>query len=87
MADVVTLEYRANERGHIAIITLNNEKKLNAMDQDQFAVLGKCLREIALRDDVYVTVLTAKGRYFSAYVLMQIYRMNGSIDKQPVERT
>jgi hypothetical protein len=29
MADVVTLEYRKNARGFIAIITLNNEKKLN----------------------------------------------------------
>jgi hypothetical protein len=29
MADVVTLEYKGNERGYIAIITLNNEKKLN----------------------------------------------------------
>jgi enoyl-CoA hydratase/carnithine racemase len=29
MVDVVTLEYKQNERGYIAIITLNNEKKLN----------------------------------------------------------
>lgn len=66
MEDVVTLEYRKNERGHIAIITLNNEKKLNSMNQDQFAVLAKRMREVAARDDVYVTVLTGKGRYFSA---------------------
>ena len=66
MEDVVTLEYRKNERGHIAIITLNNEKKLNSMNQDQFAVLAKRMREVASRDDVYVTVLTGKGRYFSA---------------------
>lgn len=66
MADVVTLQYRKNERGHIAIITINNEKKLNAMNQDNYYTLSKCLREIAARDDVYITVLTGKGRYFSA---------------------
>jgi Delta3-Delta2-enoyl-CoA isomerase len=68
MADVVTLEYRASERGHIAIITLNNEKKLNAMTQDNYYTLSKYLREIADKPDVYITVLTGKGRFFSAYV-------------------
>jgi peroxisomal 3,2-trans-enoyl-CoA isomerase len=63
---VVTLEYRENERGHIAIITLNNEKKLNAMTQDNYYTLSQHLREIANRPDVYITVLTGKGRYFSA---------------------
>ena len=69
MADVISLEYRANERGHIAIITINNEKKLNAMTQDDYYALSKYLREIAAREDVYITVLTGKGRYFSAYDL------------------
>lgn len=69
MADpVVTLEYRANGRGNIAVITLNNEKKLNAMTQDNYYTLSQYLREVAKRDDVYITVLTAKGRFFSAYV-------------------
>lgn len=66
MADVVSLEYRANERGHIAIITINNEKKLNAMNQEHYYTLSKYMREIAERDDVYITVLTGKGRFFSA---------------------
>lgn len=86
MGDVVTLEYRSNERGHIAIITLNNEKKLNSMNQDQFAILGKCMREVALRDDVYVTVLTGKGRYFSAYVLGHISIARVRFDEHPVEQ-
>lgn len=73
MEDVVTLEYRKSERSYIAVITLNNEKKLNSMNQDQFAVLARRLREVALRDDVHVTVLTGKGRYFSAYVLSNYY--------------
>ncbi|KAK3719626.1 dodecenoyl-CoA isomerase [Vermiconidia calcicola] len=67
MADpVVTLEYRKNERGHIAVITLNNEKKLNAMTQDNYYTLSQHLREIADKPDVYITVLTGKGKFFSA---------------------
>ena len=66
MTDVVSLEYRVNERGHIAIITINNEKKLNAMNQEHYYVLSKYMREIAERNDVYVTMLTGKGRFFSA---------------------
>ena len=72
MAGMVNLEYRKNARGHIAIITLNNEKKLNAMNQDDYYALSRCLREIAARDDVYITVLTGKGRYFSAYASISI---------------
>jgi len=53
-------------RGKIAIITINNEKKLNAMTQDYYFRLSQLLREIATRDDIYITVLTAKGRFFSA---------------------
>lgn len=66
MADVVTLEYRKYGRGTIAIITINNEKKLNAMNQDNYYTLSKYLREVAEREDVTVTVMTGKGRYFSA---------------------
>ena len=70
MAEVVTLDYRKSERGNIAVITLNNEKKLNAMTQDNYYRLSQHLREIADRPDVYVTVLTGKGRYFSAYAAL-----------------
>ena len=58
----VTLEVR----GKIAIITLCNEKKLNAMTQDLYFRLSQLMREVAKMDEVYVTVLTAKGRFFSA---------------------
>lgn len=66
MADpsTVTLEVR----GKIAIITLNIEKKLNAMTQDHYFRLSQLMREVAKREDVFVTVLTGKGRFFSAYV-------------------
>ena len=65
MADnAITLEYR----GKTAVITLNQPKKLNALTQDQYYILAKYMHEIAARDDIFITVLTGTGRYFSAYV-------------------
>ncbi|KAL8646425.1 MAG: hypothetical protein Q9210_006152 [Variospora velana] len=52
--------------GKIAIITLNLPHKLNALTQDLYYRLSCLLREIATRDDIYITILTGKGRYFSA---------------------
>lgn len=64
MADpsVIDLEYR----GRVAVITINNAKKLNALTQMQYYDLATKLREVATHDEVYITLLTAKGRYFSA---------------------
>ena len=59
---VVTLEVR----GRVAIITLCNEKKLNAMTQDTYFRLSQLLRQVAKMDEVFITVLTGKGRFFSA---------------------
>lgn len=54
-------------QGKIAIITLNVEKKLNALTRDLYYRLSNLMREAAARDDIYITILTGKGRYFSAY--------------------
>ncbi|KAK3672899.1 dodecenoyl-CoA isomerase [Recurvomyces mirabilis] len=54
------------KRGKIAIITLNLEKKLNALTQEYYFRIAKLLNEIAKDNSVYITVLTAKGRFFSA---------------------
>jgi Delta3-Delta2-enoyl-CoA isomerase len=63
MADKsVTIEYK----GRIAVITIDNQKKLNAMTQDQYYIIAKFLREVATHEEVFVTVLTGKGRFFSA---------------------
>ncbi|EJT69264.1 Delta(3,5)-Delta(2,4)-dienoyl-CoA isomerase [Gaeumannomyces tritici R3-111a-1] len=59
---VISLEYR----GRLAIITIDNEKKLNALNQQGYYDLSQRLREVATHDEVYITLLTAKGRYFSA---------------------
>ncbi|KAF2647445.1 ClpP/crotonase [Lophiostoma macrostomum CBS 122681] len=53
-------------QGKLAIITLNQPKKLNALNQDQYYRLATAMHEVAARDDVYITVLTGNGRYFSA---------------------
>lgn len=62
MSDAITVEYR----GRVAIITLNQPKKLNALNGDQYYALAKAMYEVAERDEVYITVLTGKGRFFSA---------------------
>lgn len=59
----VTLE----TRGRIAIITLNREKKLNALDADSYYRLATLMQEVAAMPNIYITILTGKGRFFSAY--------------------
>lgn len=65
---VIQVEYK----GRLAIITINNEKKLNALSMAQYHELAVAMNEIAKRDDVYITLITGKGRYFSAYVLLSL---------------
>ncbi len=63
--------------GKVAVITLNIPKKLNALTRELYDRLADLLREIAEREDIYITVLTGKGRYFSAYV-------SPNTEKQPI---
>jgi peroxisomal 3,2-trans-enoyl-CoA isomerase len=60
--DLITLTYQ----GRIAIVTLNQPSKLNALNRDLYYMLGERLREVEKRDDVFITVLTGTGRFFSA---------------------
>jgi len=62
MAEQVTLQVK----GPIAIITLNVPKKLNAMNQDNYYRLSCLMDDVANMDNVYITVLTGTGRFFSA---------------------
>lgn len=59
---IISVEYS----GRLATITIDNDKKLNALDQMGYYEIARLLREIATHDEVYITLLTAKGRYFSA---------------------
>jgi len=62
MADKIKISFA----GRVATITIDNDKQLNALSQEGYYAISKALREIAKRDDIFVTVLTGKGRYFSA---------------------
>jgi peroxisomal 3,2-trans-enoyl-CoA isomerase len=62
---LITLTYQ----DRVAIVTLNRPDKLNALNQDLYYLLGERLREIDQRKDIYITVLTGTGRFFSAYDL------------------
>lgn len=59
--------------GRVAIIELNRPEKLNALPKDGFYHLSQCLREVDARDDISITVLIGKGRFFSAYVFQKLY--------------
>jgi peroxisomal 3,2-trans-enoyl-CoA isomerase len=64
MADQeITLE----TKGKVAIITLNREQKLNALTSDLYFRLATLMNEVAEMPNITITVLTGKGRYFSAY--------------------
>lgn len=60
--DGILVEYK----GKVAVITLNQPKKLNALNQDLYYDLAVKMHEVAARDDIYITVLTGNGRFFSA---------------------
>ncbi|KAH0523635.1 hypothetical protein TsFJ059_008611 [Trichoderma semiorbis] len=71
---VISIEYR----GRVAVITIANEKKLGAMNQAQYFELSQALREVAKHDEVFVTVLLGKGRFFSAGADVSIGRTSPS---------
>ncbi|OQD75707.1 hypothetical protein PENDEC_c006G03429 [Penicillium decumbens] len=73
--DLITLTYQ----DRIAIVTLNRPDKLNALNQDLYYLLGERLREIDQRDNIYITVLTGTGRFFSAGADITSSRPNGDL--------
>ncbi|KAL1960039.1 hypothetical protein VTO42DRAFT_211 [Malbranchea cinnamomea] len=70
-------EIQLTYQGRIAIIRLNRPKKLNALDGDLYYELGNKMREVAERDDIFITVLTGTGRFFSAGADVQTTRPGG----------
>lgn len=57
---------RVEYRGRVAIITIDNPKKLGALGGDGYYALAQYMREVATHDEVIVTVLTGTGGFFSA---------------------
>jgi len=72
---LITLTYQ----DRVAIVTLNRPDKLNALNQDLYYLLGERLREIDQRDDIYITVLTGTGRFFSAGADVTSSRPSGDL--------
>ncbi|KAL1843692.1 hypothetical protein VTJ49DRAFT_392 [Mycothermus thermophilus] len=62
MASPIKIEYR----GRVAVVTIDNPKKLGALDSAGYYDLAQALREIATHDEVYITLLIGTGRFFSA---------------------
>jgi len=50
----------------IAVITIDRQKKLNAVTQNHYFRIAELLDQVAKMDEVIVTVVTGKGRFFSA---------------------
>lgn len=55
-------------QGRIAVITLNQPKKLNALTHEHYYRVSTLLRQIAKDPDISITVITGAGRFFSAGV-------------------
>ncbi len=53
-------------KDNIAFITLNRPEKLNALNVDVYIELGKIWKRIEQDDDVFVAILSANGKHFSA---------------------
>ncbi|KAK4146325.1 ClpP/crotonase-like domain-containing protein [Dichotomopilus funicola] len=79
MAAPIKLEYQ----GRLAIITIDNEKKLGALDQSGYYAIARSLQEIATHDEVFITLLIGKGRYFSAGADVTAQRPTTTTDSSP----
>lgn len=63
LAKEVTLTH-PNPR--VAVITIDRQSRLNAVTQDHYFRIAELLLEIAEMEEVVVTVVTGRGRFFSA---------------------
>ncbi len=59
---------------HIANLTLNRPDKKNRFDSTTFLELDEITKELASNDDVWVVILRASGKDFSAGVDVQLIR-------------
>lgn len=53
------------QRGHVALITMNRPERLNALSAGLMADLDRCFRRFLDDDDAWVAILTGEGRAFS----------------------
>ncbi|RJE23006.1 peroxisomal D3,D2-enoyl-CoA isomerase [Aspergillus sclerotialis] len=74
--DIIKLTFQ----DRVALITLDRPEKLNALNQDLYYLLGERLCEIDRRDDIFITVITGTGRFFSAGADVTSSRPGGGLD-------
>ncbi|KAJ5302248.1 hypothetical protein PENANT_c008G03227 [Penicillium antarcticum] len=72
---LITISYQ----DRVAVVTLNRPDKLNALNQDLYYLLAERLREIDQREEIFITVLTGTGRFFSAGADVTSSRPNGDL--------
>lgn len=53
-------------KGKTTVITLNNDKRLNALNPAQYELLAKLVQNANEEEDTVATIIQAKGRFFSA---------------------
>jgi len=63
-----------------AVITINQPKKKNALDIVGYKALASLVEAVDARDDVFVTVLTGRGDFFSAGADVKAVRESASSD-------
>ncbi|CAP86576.1 hypothetical protein E8E15_007938 [Penicillium rubens] len=80
--NLITVTYQ----DRVAVVTLNRPDKLNALNADLYYLLGERLREIDSREDIFITVLTGKGRFFSAGADVTSVRPGGDDTNPNVRR-
>jgi 2-(1,2-epoxy-1,2-dihydrophenyl)acetyl-CoA isomerase len=68
----------------IAVITLSKPERLNAVDPEMRAEIGKCVGKAAADDTVRVLVITGDGKAFCAGG--DVKTMEGRLEKSIVER-
>ena len=54
------------QQGHIGIITVNRFEALNSLNSEVLSDLNKALDELEANDEIFVVILTGKGRSFVA---------------------
>ncbi|MEV7608575.1 crotonase/enoyl-CoA hydratase family protein [Microbacterium sp. NPDC089320] len=68
------------QRGHVAVITLNRPQALNAVDTELATALGDALEDAGRDDGIRAIVLTGAGRGFSAGYDLKAYARGESAE-------
>jgi enoyl-CoA hydratase/carnithine racemase len=66
------------KKGHIATIRLNRPERLNAMNYDMFLALAQSFVRSEQDEDVWVSILTGRGRAFTVGLDLKEFLTSGS---------